>query len=96
VKTRSGKMRLIIWILTTLALGCASGCGGSFPSDRGVITFENAKWAMVDGRLYLLEATFAPESKLTTEDIAYLFRRGVILTPGFAAELMGEEKEDLP
>lgn len=79
-----------------LVVACASGCGGSFASDEGVITFKNAKWAMVDGHLYLLSADFLPESKLTMEGIGYEFRQGVILTPGFAAELMGKEEEDLP
>ena len=96
MRKRSGTTRLIVLILTTLAVVCATGCGGSFPSYRGVITFENAKWAFVDGHLYLLSADFLPESKLTEADVTYLFGRGVILTPGFAAELMQAEKEDLP
>lgn len=81
-----------------LAVVCATGCigGGSFPAGRGVITFQNAKWAMVDGNLYLLSADFSPESKLTMKAIEYEFESGVIVTPGFAAELMGEETEDLP
>ena len=82
------------WILIASALVCAAGCGRprltdpAYPAYRGVVTLSEARWAVVDGRLYLLEGTWEAEEELTVEDLNYNFKAGALLTPGFVGELL--------
>jgi len=83
-----------IWILIASGLVCAAGCGRipladpAYPSYRGVVTLSEARWAIVDGRLYLLEGVWEAEEELTIEDLNYNFKAGALLTPGFVGELL--------
>ena len=98
MRKRDATRLLKTLILTMLVLACAAGCVNKRPyaASRSVLTFEDAVWAEVDGELYLVSARFKAEKELTLEDIGYNFRRGAVLTPGFLAELMQAESEELP
>ena len=97
MKKQSGRRLLKILIPMMLALVCATGCAERpYAASRAVLTFEDAVWVEVNDEFCLLSATFEAEKGLTLEDMQYNFRRGAVLTPGFLAELMKAEKEDLP
>jgi hypothetical protein len=47
-------------------------------------------------RIVLLSATWRPEKGLTIEDVQYLFRGGIVLTPGFGAKVLETFEEAKP
>ncbi|HUT60678.1 MAG TPA: hypothetical protein VNA25_22765 [Phycisphaerae bacterium] len=77
--------------LMLLAVAFAAGCIENkrpYAASQGVLTFDNAEWVELDGRLILVGATWKVEKGMTLEDVRYNFRQGVCLTPGFAAEVL--------
>ena len=89
-KTRRTRL-LTIWTLTALALVCVAGCGGGkrpWSGEDSVLTFKDAVWVQVGDEFVLLRATWRVEKGLTLEDLEYLFRGGIVLTPGFGAEVL--------
>ena len=92
--------RALTLTLTLLAMACAAGCNGGnkrpYAASQAVLTFENAEWVELDGRLILVGATWTTEKGMTLEDVRYNFRRGVVLTPGFAAEILQTFAKEKP
>jgi len=90
---------LPILILTLLATAYAVGCIGNkrpYAASQSVLTFEGAEWVELDGRLILVGATWETEKGMTLEDVRYNFRRGAVLTPGFAAEILQTFAKEKP
>ncbi|HUX01239.1 MAG TPA: hypothetical protein VMY35_09715 [Phycisphaerae bacterium] len=82
---------LLILTPMLLAVAFAAGCIENkrpYAASQGVLTFEGAEWVELDGRLILVGATWKVEKGMTLEDVRYNFRQGVVLTPGFAAEVL--------
>jgi len=46
--------------------------------------------------LILVGATWETEKGMTLEDVRYNFRRGAVLTPGFAAEILQTFAKEKP
>ena len=84
--------RLLVWILIASAIGFAIGCNAAskrpYAASEAVLTFENAQWIEVGGKLYLLSADWKMEKEMNMEDLRYNFRRGAVLTPGFLAKIL--------
>ena len=97
--------RLTARILIALALAFAAGCGGvkrPWSGEESVLTFTDAVWVELaptrtgERRIVLVSATWRPEKGLTIEDVQYLFRGGIVLTPGFGAKILETFEEAKP
>ena len=98
--------RLTTWILIASALAFAAGCGGGakrpWSGEESVLTFTDAVWVELaptrtgERRIVLVSATWRPEKGLTIEDVQYLFRGGIVLTPGFGAKVLETFEEAKP
>lgn len=91
--------RLTTWILIGSVLAFAAGCGGAkrpWSGEQSVLTFRDAVWVQAGDELVLLRATWRAEKGLTIEDVQYLYRGGIVLTPGFGARVLEAFKETKP
>lgn len=86
--------------LVALAALCATGCAtrGSSPfaASQSTATFTNAVWAQDEaGRWWLVGADWDFEPEMKPSDIRYQYREGMVLTPGWYAEIL-KRLEELP
>jgi len=90
---------LTILILTASVLAFATGCGGAkrpWSGEESVLTFRDAVWVQVGDEIVLVRATWKAEKGLTIEDVRYLFRGGIVLTPGFGGKVLETFAKETP
>ena len=94
-RTRLLPVLILMLLATAYAVGCIEN-KRPYAANQSVLTFEDAEWVELDGRLILVGATWKTEKGMTLEDVRYNFRRGAVLTPGFAAEILQTFAKETP